>query len=108
MLPEDHNPQRDHEQPSETYKVLSIDAWADTIDGDISWSWNNWHFFDTYLELENGALNLENAAIYFQGQLTNSDDVHTKYDIEDDQYNYVLIRKDDGMPILAIEYGGKL
>ena len=30
-----------------------------------------------------------------------------KFDIEDDQYNIVLVRKSDRMPVFAVEYGSQ-
>lgn len=85
-----------------TFKVLSIDAWADND----SWTWNNWFNFDTYNEEEYGTLNSENALKYFKAQLADESKI-VDYEVDDDQYNLVLVRKSDLMPILAIEYGSK-
>lgn len=94
----------------EKFKVLSIDAWAESIGGEedsSSWSWNNWFNFGEYDEEEYGKLNETNAKKYFADQLADSSKIDTDYEIEDDQYNLVLLSKNDLKPILAIEYGGK-
>lgn len=91
------------------FKVLSIDAWSDSNGDDgVSWSWNNWFDFDTYKEEDYGNLNEANAKKYFADQLADSSKIDTDYDIDDDQYNLVLVSKHDGKPILAIEYGSKI
>jgi hypothetical protein len=88
-----------------TYKVLSIDAWADGEEEDsINWTWNNWFNFGSYNEEENGNLTETNALKYFEGLLSNPEDI-IKYELDDDQCNLVLVRRSDRMPILAIEYG---
>lgn len=92
------------------FKVLSIDAWND---GD-SWTWNNWFNNGEYDSLENGELNEENALGYFFNEYYSLNernksikDFLENYDIDDDQYNLVLVRKSDRMPIYAIEYGSQ-
>lgn len=88
-----------------TFKVLSIDAWGE---GD-SWTWNNWF---TNESVFSGVLNEENALEFFWNEFSNGtlsfDEFKEKYEIDDDQYNLVLVRKDNQMPILAIEYGSEL
>lgn len=86
-----------------TFKVLSIDAWAGQ---EGSWEWNNWHNFGSYSEEEHGELTDENALKYYQTLLADPSKI-TEYEIDDDQYNVVLVRKSDNMPILAIEYGSQ-
>ena len=94
------------------FKVLSIDAWADCCGCDHTdnddarcWTWNNWFNFGEYDESELGELTEANAAKYFASQLANPSKFATEYEIDDDQYNLVLLNKSSGMPILAIEYG---
>lgn len=84
------------------FKVLNIDAWTGMEEN--TWQWNNWFNFGEYDENEYGELNKENALKYFADQLANPSKVN-EYDVDDDQYNLVLIRKDTLEPILAIEYG---
>jgi hypothetical protein len=85
-----------------TFKVLSIDAWAGMEDG--SWEWNNWHNFGEYNETYEGELSDKNALRYFQSFLKDSSKI-SEYEIDDDQYNVILVRKSDNKPLLAIEYG---
>jgi hypothetical protein len=91
------------------YKVLSIDAWAD---GD-GWTWNNWFNIATYDEEIHGELNKENAYKFFFKEFGTSPNIipyeeySSKYEIDDDQYNLVLVRKDNQKPLLAIEYGSQ-
>lgn len=92
-----------------TFKVLSIDAWAG--EGEHSWAWNNWFNNGTYDEKEEGELNEENALMYFYHNYSSDgitwDYWKDTYEIYDDQYNLVLIKKENSMPLLAIEYGGE-
>ena len=85
------------------FRVLSIDAWSD---GE-GWTWNNWFNFGEYNEEKYGPLTEANALKYFQDQLMRKSDIEN-YEVDDDQYNLVLVRKDeDRKPVLAIEYGNK-
>lgn len=89
--------------PQCTLRVLSIDAWRDPEGG---WFWNNWHHIGHVpaepvdmpprrllrAMREHGFLNN-----YSKGRLA----------VEDDGYNVVILRKSDGMPVFAIEYGSQ-
>ena len=44
----------------------------------------------------------------FSSGVLSLDEFKNKYEITDDQYNLVLTRKDNQMPLLAIEYGSQL
>lgn len=93
-------------------RVLSIDAWADCCGCDHTeeskercWTWNNWHkmqkteclpktvsdFFDMMI-----------AAGYFDPR---SIEKIGEYEIDDDQYNIVLIEAKTRRPLFAVEYG---
>lgn len=81
--------------------ILSIDAWSD---GDGLWSWNDWYKVGEIskgeferIELEEGFLN------WFIGEGY----VDEKYplEIEDDEHNIVVMDKETGKPLYAIEYG---
>jgi hypothetical protein len=87
---------------SKTFKVLSVDAWAD--EGD-SWTWNQWFDSSTYDEETDGPLTEANALAFFERDYFAREDMHL-FEIDDDQYNLVLIRKDNRRPVYAIEYGG--
>ena len=85
------------------YKVLSIDAWAE---GE-SWTWNNWFHVDDYDEKIDGELSDDNALKFLLCNFI-KEKYWTDYEIEDDQYNIVLINKESRKPIVAIEYGSQL
>ena len=81
-----------------TYKVLSIDAWGNAKDG---YEWNQWYSAGT-IELDD----IEDddwvlREMQEQGFITDA----SKGDIEDDQYNMVVVDKITREPIFAIEYG---
>ena len=84
-----------------TYKVLSIDAWAE---GEDSWTWNNW--FDA------GSIDLDInkptqdilKAMHEAGYITQTEGG----DVEDDQYNLVIVDKATREPLFAIEYGSTI
>jgi len=83
------------------YRVLSIDAWAD---GD-SWSWNNWFHVSNYNESTYGPLTDQSAKQFFR-DFAGAD--FRQCELDDDQYNLVLVKKKNKMPLLAIEYGANL
>lgn len=83
------------------YSVLSIDAWADGGDG---WTWNQWFnagTIDVDLAADSAAIlqAMADAGYIKNPQLG---------DIEDDQYNLVIVNKETREPIFAIEYGSTL
>lgn len=92
-----------------TFKVLSIDAWAQEEEN--SWSWNNWFTNGSYDEKEHGILNEENALKYFFQEYASEgvtwEQWQKEFEIDDDQYNLVLVRKESCKPLLAIEYGSE-
>ena len=94
------------------FKVLSIDAWADCCgceckeDTPTCWTWNNWFNAGEYDEMEYGILNEENALKFFTDGVIKPGRAH-EFEIDDDQYNLVLINKKTRMPLYAIEYGSK-
>lgn len=74
-----------------------------------TWTWNNWFHVADY----KGELNEQAAMKYFEeelftGNLVDNDKFLDIFEVIDDQYNLVLIRKKDQMPIYAIEYGGQV
>jgi len=84
-----------------TYKVLSIDAWGTPEDG---FEWNQW-FNAGEIELD---INASNDEILYrmeeEGFITRA----SGGDIEDDQYNLVVVDKETREPFFAIEYGSQL
>jgi hypothetical protein len=84
-----------------TYKVLSIDAWGNPDEG---YEWNQW-FNAGQIKLasiEDDDMILRE--LQDQGFITDA----SKGDIEDDQYNLVVVDKVTREPIFAIEYGSTI
>jgi hypothetical protein len=84
-----------------TINILSIDAWADGEDG---WTWNNWHKVGTCalatcdlppadiiaFMIEEGYLRAGAAGLV---------------EVEDDQFNMVIVDAETREPLFALEYG---
>lgn len=89
---------------SATYKLLSIDAWAEA-GGD--WNWNAWrtvgHVPTAYADMPARALL---RALRADGYLSSAS--AGKCAVEDDGYNVVIVDRRNGMPVFAIEYGSVL
>lgn len=83
------------------YKLLQIDAWSD---GDEGWFWNNWFTSGEYSEELRGPLTEESAKKYFKETLGAD---FRSFEIDDDQYNLVLVDRKTKMPRYAIEYGSE-
>lgn len=89
------------EREPETINVLSIDAWAD---GEGGWTWNQWHKVGS---CSLATCDLEPAAIiqfmidegYLQAGAAD------RCEVDDDQYNMVIIDADTREPLFALEYG---
>jgi hypothetical protein len=83
------------------YWILSIDAWAEDTN---SWTWNDWRVIGTLspdTKLPDTVEQFVKAC-----ELEPSDEFDpNEYTLDDDQHNIVLVRKEDMMPIYAIEYG---
>lgn len=86
-------------------RVLSIDAWAGMEKH--SWEWNNWSHVGDYLENAVGPLTEESALRFFKSQIIDDPKFDKKYEIEDDQYNLILVEKRSRRPLYAIEYGNQ-
>lgn len=81
--------------------ILSIEAWADGAD---NWTWNDWHKVGT---APLSTCDLEPAAL-IQFMIDDGylrDGVADKVDLEDDQYNLVIVDKETREPLFALEYG---
>lgn len=86
---------------SNTYKILSIDAWGNENEG---YEWNNWfNVGEITLPLNPSNDQILNCAKN-AGYITQIEGG----DIEDDQYNYVIVDKNSREPIFAIEYGSTI
>ena len=86
-----------------TFKILSIEAWADGEDG---WYWNNWNCVGELEDetlLDNGR-NEELIAWFIQEGYLKETAKDLVY-VDDDQYNLVITHKDSHEPIYAVEYG---
>ena len=87
------------------FKILYIEAWADTMENEVQWSWNNWQKID---EIEVNEINIDNEQDVFEYLMNNYFKIDTdksKYEIYDDQYNLVIQLKNSQKPIIALEYG---
>ena len=92
-----------NETPKGMLRVLSIDAWRDPKCG---WFWNNWfHVDDVPAELVDMSPRRLLRAMRERGYLSNYS--KGRMTVEDDGYNVVILRKSDGMPEFAIEYGNQ-
>jgi len=82
------------------FKVLSIDAWGNCEDG---YDWNNW-FNVGEIELPESPSNEQILKCALNaGYITQIDGG----DVDDDQFNYVIVDKNTREPLFAIEYGSK-
>ena len=86
----------------QTYKVLSIDAWAG--DEPQSWDWNAWYDAGEVLIDINAEPKAVLNTMCESGFITSPE----LGDVEDDQYNLVIVDKKTREPIFAIVYGDKL
>jgi hypothetical protein len=83
------------------YDVLSIDAWAG--DEESSWDWNSWHKVGS-IEIDiNGEESRIIEAMIYEGYISGK--ARGKVELEDDQYNLVIVNKETREPLYAIEYG---
>jgi len=95
------------------FKVLSVDAWCDGVEGEgtenesVNWSWNNWFNVGEYDESEHGELTDESALKFFYDNYLNRKYPITAFEIDDDQYNLVIVDVKDRRPLFAIEYGSQ-
>jgi len=71
-----------------------------TGDHGVNWSWNEWRTIGEFT----GDLTEASALKYFQHNHLHPN-YADQYEIDDDQYNLVLVHKKTRKPILAIEYG---
>lgn len=90
----------------ENYTILSIDAWASVdVLGETSWEWNSWHKVGTISKEELEALDTNEKVIewFCKDYITCADLV----EVDDDQYNLVIVAKETGRPLYAIEAGSR-
>ena len=84
----------------QTFPVLSIDAWGNETDG---YEWNQWFHvgsIDLDLDAENRQII---QAMVNAGYLTAL--ALESAEVEDDDYNLVIVDKETREPVFAIEYG---
>ena len=96
-------------------KILSIDAWASqSPDGDDcpSWDWNDWYTVGTFdLSILDGLdRQAEKSRVidHFIAEGYLKPTAMDLVDIDDDQYNLVIVEKENRRPLYAIEYMGEL
>ena len=84
----------------QTFPVLSIDAWGNLEDG---YEWNQW-FHVGSIDLDLDAENREIIqAMVNAGYLTAL--ALESAEVEDDDYNLVIVDRETREPVFAIEYG---
>ena len=89
---------------TQTYKVLSIDAWGNKDEG---YEWNQWWVIGhVTVDIDAPQAQVIDALIdaNILSPLAHDDDSLNVY-IEDDQYNLVICDKETDEPLFAIEYG---
>lgn len=89
------------------YRILQIEAWADCCGCECEegkptcWTWNNWFHVGDVEQVPNSLEEMLKALDAKKGIDP------SQYDLEDDQYNVVLVNKESREPLFAIEYGNK-
>lgn len=83
----------------QTFPVLSIDAWGNPDDG---YTWNQWFNVGT-VDIDINAENGDTIRAMIDAGYLNAAALEST-DVEDDDYNLVIIDKKTGEPLLAIEY----
>ena len=86
---------------SKSYKVLIIDAWGNQEEG---YEWNAWYNAGTI------DLDIDDSFISILSRMESENFIQqaSKCDIEDDQYNLVIVNKNTREPLFAIEYGSTI
>lgn len=90
----------------ENYIILSIEAWATGGDDETPmWEWNSWHKVGTISKEEFETLDTDEKVIewFCKDYITFADLV----EVDDDQYNLVIVDKTNGRPLYAIEAGSR-
>ena len=86
---------------TKTINVLSIDAWADGEDG---WQWNNWHKVGTCALATCDLPPAEIIAFMIEEGYLQAG-AADRCEVDDDQYNMVILDADTREPLFALEYG---
>ena len=87
---------------SESYRILSIDAWRE----EFGWNWNNWFNVGEITKQEFNSLKTNRATLkWFRDAGFLSDVSKGRVKIESDGYNVVVCAKSNGRPLFAIEVG---
>lgn len=84
-----------------TINILSIDAWADGEDG---WTWNQWHKVGS-CPLTTCDLPPADIIAYMIAEGYLGETAVGKVEVDDDQYNMVIVDADTREPLFALEYG---
>lgn len=82
------------------FNVLSIDAWREPEGG---WFWNQWYTLEKGVVFSEDALTTRSilTALRKWGYLTPGS--KGKLAVEDDGYNLVVLLRNSGQPLLALE-----
>jgi hypothetical protein len=83
----------------QTFPVLSIDAWGNQDDG---YYWNQWFNVGT-IDVNHRGENRDTIRAMIDAGYLNAAALESA-DVEDDDYNLVIVDKKTGEPLFAIEY----
>jgi hypothetical protein len=90
---------------SKIASVLSIDAWADGPEEDRGWTWNAWYKIGTCdLDTLPQATG-EDTLSWLISEGFATEEARNACEIEDDQYNLVMVDRETREPLIAIAYG---
>lgn len=99
------------------YELLSIDAWSDGQCHEpefcpcqtgaencvaTGWIWNEWYRLDYVKTVPE---TLDEFLLLFYGEEQLTAEFRAKFELEDDQYNMVLLDAADRRPLYAVCYG---
>jgi hypothetical protein len=83
----------------QTFPVLSIDAWGNQEDG---YDWNSWNKVGT-VDVNHRGENVDTIRAMIDAGYLKAAALESA-DVEDDDYNLVIVDKKTGEPLFAIEY----
>lgn len=85
-------------------KILSIDAWKDNC----GWYWNNFYTIGNISKEDFKKLDTNRKILKYlrdEDYLSEASKGKLAIENDDDEYNIVIVARDNGMPLIAIEYG---
>jgi hypothetical protein len=89
---------------TETFRILSIDAWKGCEGG---WDWNNWHAVGR-APVETLSFSKRRLLSWMRSQGFLSPLSAGRVAVDDDGYNIVIVDRSNAQPLFAIEYGSAI